>query len=832
MSADGGGQPPADGWVGAVHLTKHDFEPIGAALVLDARRVLTCAHVVVVSQDGQVRVRDPLWVSFPKAADPAWCPRRLVTSVDLAYDPPVTDLAVLAFEEDVPAGVDVAPLRYPRPSDVVSKRWWAFGFPDRDPIGDSADGLVDASLAFGWIRLETTSKYLVRPGFSGGGLWSPDYQAVIAVVGQAHSNGDGRAIALHQVNLCLPAQKLAKLASWSVQAAGEVALAAWGWTLASDPEGVRHWRPRARGVSIDSERGFRFRGRTKALARITGWLDRPVPDRRVLVVTGSPGVGKSAVLGRVVTTADAAIRARLPERDDAVRARLGSVSCAVHAKGKTALEVAAEIGRAASARLPAESGDLAPAVRDALQGRGGQRFNVIIDALDEAASPGQARAIIAKIVLPLAETCSDAGAQLIVGTRRRDDDGSLLAPFGRALTVVDLDDPEYFEEADLAAYAQASLQLAGDERAGNPYAADAVAEPLASRIAELSDRNFLVAGLIARSHGMHDEQAVTPEQVGSDATVDSALAAYLECLRPVAGSPASQALTALAFAEAPGLPAELWQAVTGSIYHAPVTAAELARFARSSAANFLVETSADGAAAPVFRLFHQALNDALLSARSHVSSRQDDEQALTLALEAYGRGGGWENAPEYLLRSLPGHAAAAGLIDELLADDAYLLSADLRRLMLAAAHATSPGSRRRIRLLGLTPQAVAAARCDRAAMFSVTEALENLGTSYTAGGAGAPYRALWARAKSRGARAVLEGHQDPVSAVCPVTVAGRDLLASGSDDRTVRVWDPATGGIRLTIPVYYEALALAEVARLLCIGLSGGILVIELSSAL
>ena len=194
----------------------------------------------------------------------------------------------------------------------------------------------------------------------------------------------------------------------------------------------------------------------------------------------------------------------------AVRASLGSVGCAVHAKAKTALEVAEEIARAASAGLPDEPGDLAPAIREALDERGGRRFNVIIDALDEAASPAQARVIIGQVVLPLAETCSDVGAQVIVGTRRRDDGGDLLGLFGDALADIDLDDPEYFAEEDLAAYALACLQLAGDERPGNPYADDALAGPVASRIAAMSGRNFLVAGLIARSHGLHDEEAADP----------------------------------------------------------------------------------------------------------------------------------------------------------------------------------------------------------------------------------------------------------------------------------------------------------------------------------
>ena len=785
--------PPADSWVAAVHASGDDLEPIGTAVVIDASRVLTCAHVAVTA-DGTAR--EPLWVSFPKAD--RW-PRRRVAAVTVAYSPPVNDLAVLVLAEPVPAGVEAAPLRFPRPADLAGRSWWAFGFPGRDPVGDAIDGVVGAALALGWVRLDTRSPHLARPGFSGGGLWSPDYQAVVGVVGQAHGNGEGRAVTLHQADLCFPDHQLAALAGWSAEAAGEVALQQWGWTLARDPEGVRHWRPRARGVSIDSERGYRFRGRAAALHRIVAWLDRGEPDRRVLVITGSPGVGKSAVLGRVVTTADAAIRAALPPGDDAVRASVGSVGCAVHAKAKTALEVAEEIARAASARLPKDTGDLVPAIREVLDEHGGRRFNVIIDALDEAASPEQARAIIDQVALPLAETCSDAGAQVVVGTRRRDDGGNLLDRFGGALEGIDLDDPRYFAEEDLAAYALACLQLAGDERPGNPYLDDNLAGPVAGRIAAMAGRNFLIAGLIARSRGLHDEQAADPGRLGFSATVDSALASYLERLSPVAGMPADRALTALAFAEAPGLSARLWQLAIEAIDGTPVSAEELTRFARSSAANFLVETG-NGAAAgvhdvrgAVYRLFHQGLNDAMLRARSEIMPRSDDERALTLAFTEHGRLSRWEDAPEYLLRSLPGHAHSAGLVDDLLTDDAYLLHADLRRLIQVAGGASSNQGRRRAQLLRLTPRAIAASPRDRAALFSITEALDDLGASYRDGSWEAPYQAVWASVKPRSERAALEGHQGWVNGVCPVTVAGKNLLASAGNDGTVRIWDPETG---------------------------------------
>src|SRR6266568_1253603 len=822
MSTDGSVHPSADAWVASVHASEGDFDPIGTAVVVDADRLLTCAHVVL-SEEGTAR--QPLWVSFP-AAD--GCPRRLVASVMVAYSPPASDLAVLFLQEPVPTGVEAAPLRCPKPTDLISGAWWASGFPDRNPIGDSASGVVGAGLALGWVRLDTRSRYLLRPGFSGGGLWSPDYQAVVGVVGKAHRNGDGRAITLHQADVDFPDQRLAMLASWSVQAADEIALQQWGRTLARAPEGIR--RRLARGVNVENERGCRFRGRTAALTQIVKWLDRPDPDRRVLVVTGAPGVGKSAVLGRIVMTADPAVRALLPPGDEAVRASVRSVSCAVHAKAKTALEVAEEIARAASARLPRETYDLAPAIRDVLSERASRRFNVIIDALDEAASAAQARAIIEMVALPLAETCADVGAQVIVGTRRRDDEGDLLGRFGGALAALDLDDPRYFAEDDLVAYARACLQLAGDERPGNPYADDAIAAPLASPIAAMSGQNFLVAGLIARSRGLYDEGAVDPAQLAFSVTVDSALAAYLQRLGPVAGLPAGKAVTALAFAEAPGLPLDLWQLAMEALDGTRISGEDLTRFARSSAASLLIEVGGQAGAVAVYRLFHQALNDTLMRARSEVTPRADDERALTLAFTRCGRLSSWEDAPGYLLRSLPGHADAAGLLDDLIYDDAYLLHADLRRLMQVAEKADSARGRRRARLLRLTPQAVTAGPRDRAALFSVTEALDNLGVSYRGTDWQAPYRALWASVQPRRERAVLEavrpvtvagkellasgghdrtvrapdaqggelrailaGHQGGVRAVCPVTTGGRQRLASGGDDGTVRIWDPQTG---------------------------------------
>ena len=798
MSADPVAGPSARSWIAAIHTSEDDYAPIGSGVVIDTRRILTCAHVAMAGNT----VRQPLWVAFPMSEGDFTIRRQvahvrlpgppIVKVADLATLKRFADVAVLELAEDIPLDVYPAPLRSPKLDQVTNLGWWAHGFVAGDPLGHSAHGKIGGTLGYGWLRLDSDSRYQVEPGFSGTGLWSPDYQAVIGLVGQANERGDGRAITLFHIDRCLPDEKLLELANWSVDQAGEAALAAWGWELSTDPEARRHWRPRARGVTRDSERGYRFRGRTAALTAIRDWLDADDVKRRALVVTGDPGVGKSAVLGRIVTTADPTVREQLPADDHAVKASVGSVACAVHAKGKTALDIATEIARAASAPLPETVDDLAPAIRQTLAERPGRRFNVVIDALDEAAGPTEARQVIADIVLALTETCADVGARVVVGTRRRDNGGNLLREFAGRCKIIDLDHPDYFTTSDLTAYALATLQLAGDERPGNPYADDMVAVPVARRIAELAEQNFLVTGLMARAHGLHDREAIDPNALSFSPTVDGALREYLARLPTVAGIPAETILTALAFAEAPGLTARLWSTAVAALGEGTISEQELLRFARSSAANFLVE-SGEQESAPAFRLFHQALNDSLLGFREQRMSRQADEAALTRAFQKLGADYGWQDAPAYLLRSLPTHAARAGMIDALLSDDDYLLHTDLRQLLLFSDRAVSPEGRSRDRLLRLTPQAATASPATRAALFTITEALDDLGSSFRETTHPTPYKAEWAAtSRPRIERMVLEGHTDWVNAVCAFTIDGHPLLATAAYDHTVRIWDPRT----------------------------------------
>ncbi|RIV35573.1 trypsin-like peptidase domain-containing protein [Micromonospora radicis] len=779
--------PDDSPWAVALHRDGNPDIPVGTGIVIDANLVLTCHHVAFAA-DGQLH--DDLSVAFPRASRVGYFDRRRVRQcLHDGHRSAHVDLVVLELVEPVPVTVAPARLRCLEPRSLVDRPFWAYGFPTGVPGGTPATGTVTEIGGWGRIMIDSAAGSQLGKGFSGGAVWSPEYQAVIGVVVSADGTGKGQAVTLHHADEQLPEMKLRMLSAWRVADADDTALSAWGWTLNTDGEAGRHWLPRARGVAVDTEGGARFRGRTRALRRIVDWLDQATPVIRPLLVTGSPGVGKSAALGRIVTTADRQIQAALPVDDVAVRATVGSVSCAVHVKGKTAIEVATEIARAAAVDLPANPADLASAVRDRLHRRAA-RFTLVVDALDEAADPGHARRIVDDILLPLARDCGRYGVRVVVGTRRSDDQGDLIARFGEDADLIDLDAPEYFAESDLVNYAQATLQLLGAERPANPYAEPGAAGPLARRIAALAKGNFLVAGLVARAHALRDTAPVDPASVSFTATVAHALDAYLAGL-PTAGTTSARlALTALAYAETPGLPLPLWQAAVTAL-GGTVSEAELGGFARTSAANFLVETG--GGAQPAYRLFHQALNEALLADRDARGHRRQDQRRLVSAWLDLARDAGWADAPDYLLRSLPQHAARAGMVEHLLADDDYLLHAQLDRLLMvvdAEPPPTAPLPQARARLLQRTPLAVAAPPDERAALFSVVDCLDGLGSGITADRA--PYRARWADTPPRQERSVLDGHLQPVYDVAAVEVDGRRLLASVGDDGTVRLWDPLT----------------------------------------
>ena len=783
--------PTDASWVVALHLSADAHTPIGCGVLIDSTRVITIRHAV----EGQ---RD-LWATFPMSGSRE---RRTVVSADLGAGFGDDGPAVLTLEASAPVGANPALLRNPAPKDLREKGWWAFGFPQADPAGNEAHGTIGATLAFEWMRVDTASAYPLEQGFSGSGVWCPDYGAVIGIVGSADERGNGKAIGLKAAIDQLPAQNLGELTRWSASSDASTA-EAWGWELSTDPQATLHWRPRARGVANEAESGYRFRGRTQALTEIVDWLTRP-PKPEVLVVTGSPGVGKSAVLARIVTTADAALSAALPGDEDAVKAPVGLISCAVHAKNKTARDVLAEIAAAVSAPLPAAGAlqDELVNLKDALEATE-RRFNLVVDALDEAASPYEARLLIRDVLRPMAENLHGSGVSVVVGTRRHDGDGNLIGAFTRACATIDLDSPTYFKHEDLAAYALTTLQ---DSSTRGAYAKTDVAEPVAERIAELAVNNFLVAGLEARSHGLHDVEAVSTDELDFGPDVGQAFRRYLErtqqscTVLALDGQPIDmiELLTVLALTEAPGIPVELWTVLNDALDHRPVDAKGIVTFVESAGASFILD-STDAVDGRVFRLFHQALNDALLSQAGDMPAGQRrrlsaDHAAITNALLQRGDDSEWNATNAYAFRSLPHHAQLGSRVDAILANAPFLLRADLRRVLTVVAYATTRAGRDRAKVLRHCLEAAETMDVnERAAQLSLSEVMDQLATDDFRAATAVPYVGRWSTVPPRSDLLTLTGHTGLVTSICAYTMNGHTQLATTSDDHTARTWNPTTG---------------------------------------
>jgi hypothetical protein len=206
-----------------------------------------------------------------------------------------------------------------------------------------------------------------------------------------------------------------------------------------------HFEPRGRGVLPTQLReGSYFTGRTAVLSDLASWLHHQGDGRRCLVLTGSPGSGKSAVLVRLMT--------QYP--------RLMIV--AVHGRGRQVDEVADEIAVGLGLLPGGASGPLA-ALRSARPDR-----VVMVDAVDEAVRP---YLLIQDLLEPLAASSAVTGLRCVFGTRRGGD-GQLLKAFGDSVTVYDLDAPEYASGADVAEYVRRTLLAEADPQVRTPYRDD------------------------------------------------------------------------------------------------------------------------------------------------------------------------------------------------------------------------------------------------------------------------------------------------------------------------------------------------------------------------
>ncbi|AGZ43225.1 peptidase C14 caspase catalytic subunit p20 [Actinoplanes friuliensis DSM 7358] len=432
----------------------------------------------------------------------------------------------------------------------------------------------------------------------------------------------------------------------------------------------RHFLTRGRGVTPSSfRRQWYFTGRERALRELSAWLAGELPgDHRTRVVTGGPGAGKSAVLGRVVTFGFPALRREVPAGQTPADAGLvpppGSVHCVVHARGRTADQVAADIGRNVGRPVGTALELLAVPHRDA----GRPVRGIVIDGVDEAQDPEH---LITELLEPLAAGAAAWRIRLLLGLRTGAD-RSLLRRFGPYLLEVPLDDPGYFDRADLSEYARRCLLAEGEPGVSSPYRKrPELAARVAAAVAQRAGTNFLIVQLTCVTLAALPEATdASPEQFPD--SVGAAMERYLAAFGAERRT-ARDLLVPLAFAQGAGLSDPVvWAALATALGTARYTEQDVAWLLGERRAVHLL-TRADDAS----RLFHEALGEHLRAAVAERTGVRAAHRLITRTLiDHVPPGPDWLAAGKYVRLHLAAHASAAGQVTELLLDPLFLIATD------------------------------------------------------------------------------------------------------------------------------------------------------------
>ena len=563
-------------------------------------------------------------------------------------------------------------------------------------------------------------------------------------------------------------------------------------------DGSVHFATASKGIEV-GETGWYFTGRVRVLRELVHWLE--TAENGLLIVTGPPGAGKSAVMGRIATLSDpfyrelAARAGVLDSMVDGTDPPCGIIDVAIHAKGKNLSDC---LNRLVSAlysnvdglssflevRAPTELDRRAEEVIASVR-RAGRRITILLDGLDEAAS-GQADRIAGRLIVPLSEL---PNVRVLLGTRRsidgatipevEDRDGRLRQIFGPRARILDLED-ERSTEKDIADYVR--LRLTDSKHSSDPEAI----ERMARGVAHKADGIFLYARVVSRTlQSLNRLDSELPT---------TALQAFVSDLKQRFGENEQRVddlLAALAWGEGKGLTRKVWASIANALIETErdVYGADDVSWVLSSAGWHIIESGEDGQA--VFRLAHQAFTDYYMG-RSAIKNAND---RIVSALSAGVFGAAWLDTDRYLWRHLSDHAVVADRLDELVMDLGYLAVANPIRLLSALDFVSSSDATafadiyRRVvdRLIDVEPT-------DRMPLIHLTASEEDEELADMLKPAiPVKWTCRWARVRPTTPHRIVGRHYGAVTCVSLGEFKGWSIIASGGEDRTVRLWETLSG---------------------------------------
>ncbi|MER5182011.1 caspase family protein [Streptomyces sp. NPDC002896] len=485
--------------------------------------------------------------------------------------------------------------------------------------------------------------------------------------------------------------------------------------------GHNHFAASGRSVKHVTDPGDYFVGRADALKELESWPVPENPDRRMRVVTGAPGVGKSALLGRFLMRAKVVSdgreghdgrdghegleghegrEGRRESGGDAspVAALEGMEVVGLHARHAvlddlvSSLAVMLDDGRSGGSGGSGRSGRSLGGIKERVRRRD-RPIVVVVDALDEAGPDGdvnEARRIAREFLKPLAD---ESNVRLVVGTRKH-----LLQVLGEAVVTMDLDAPAYADNADVAGYVRALLLDEDNPGSPSPYRGhEELAAKVAHGVAAQAGNSFLVARMTAHAL-VHRPTVLDIGEPGWEQRLPTdarqAFAQYLERFGHDRAK-VERLLRPLAYAQGSGLPwSAMWVELAHALSGVPCSQDDL-RWLREKAGAYIVEVAphADQHES-TFRLCHEMLADYL---RDDSRAHEKIAEVLTglVPRNPVLGPGGWQAAHWYVRDHLATHAAAAERLDGLLADGDFLVHATPRYLRPALRAVKSQAARLR-----------------------------------------------------------------------------------------------------------------------------------------
>jgi len=392
---------------------------------------------------------------------------------------------------------------------------------------------------------------------------------------------------------------------------------------------VEHLLLAAQGRGQDEEGSF-FTGRETQLAEIVCWMDQPEPG--VMVVTGPPGSGKSAIVGRIVSLSNPRQRESLGlggavEHDPGE----GSVHAHVHARRLTADRVAEEIDTQLIRR------DLIPQATSRRNqyellgalARLAEPITIVIDGLDEAEQ--EAWSIAEGLIRGLGQF-----ARILVGTREVEHDGKSLVATLATVPAIDLGDPRWADQtvADVREYV--ARRLAGLDSVPDLMDPRRVADHLQRSVAD-DEGLFLLARVVTSQ--LRSAPVATIELGWEQALASSVEDAFERDLAKIGAIPrggvagpvaARELLTALAWGFGTGMPDDVWAAFAAALSGTGTAYAVTDVYWVLGAAGRWV-VGADGGGRAAYRLSHQRLVQHLRPPRRITDRLEGDTSSVAVA---------------------------------------------------------------------------------------------------------------------------------------------------------------------------------------------------------